>query len=314
MNRNLTAMNKLLMEKNDRLQKQVSQLVYENTFFRQHTENTTLATTDTSCESVLTSGQQHPPRDASPAGLLSVIEETLAEFLSKATGTAVEWVQMPGMKPGPDSIGVVAISHGSPGVAARACDLVGLEPASVAEILKDRLSWHRDCRTMDVLNVMSTASGGTIELLYMQVKFIPSEALLLKLKHSSKLYFELQMDDRIVFVLSYLNRLVKLQFQFKDRWQVPLMQLEYLADYIVELSLLEYDMLKYTPSLVAASATLLAKYILLPRKKPWVTKHQNCVNVLRDCIYCTATAIKIYLPLLLSKKNTVSISFGVPST
>ncbi|KAG5034388.1 hypothetical protein JHK87_009298 [Glycine soja] len=159
-NRKLTAMNKLLMEENDRLQKQA-----------------TLATTDTntSCESVVTSGQrnltpqQHPPRDASPAGLLSIAEETLAEFLSKATGTAVEWVQMPGMKPGPDSIGIVAISHGCPGVAARACGLVGLEPARVAEILKDRLSWFRDCRTVDVLNVMSTGNGGTIELLYMQL-------------------------------------------------------------------------------------------------------------------------------------------------
>ncbi|KAL5190237.1 Homeobox-leucine zipper protein ATHB-8 [Glycine soja] len=177
-NRKLTAMNKLLMEENDRLQKQVSHLVYENSFFRQQTHNNaTLATTDTntSCESVVTSGQrnltpqQHPPRDASPAGLLSIAEETLAEFLSKATGTAVEWVQMPGMKPGPDSIGIVAISHGCPGVAARACGLVGLEPARVAEILKDRLSWFRDCRTVDVLNVMSTGNGGTIELLYMQL-------------------------------------------------------------------------------------------------------------------------------------------------
>lgn len=83
---------------------------------------------------MVTSGQphltpQHPPRDASPAGLvkqrmflfplfylfmftknlnlitlctfsrlLSIAEETLTAFLSKATGTAVEWVQMPGMK------------------------------------------------------------------------------------------------------------------------------------------------------------------------------------------------------------------------
>lgn len=38
-NRKLTAMNKLLMEENDRLQKQVSQLVYENSYFRQHTQN-----------------------------------------------------------------------------------------------------------------------------------------------------------------------------------------------------------------------------------------------------------------------------------
>ena len=30
--------------------------------------------------------------------LLTIAEETLAEFLSKATGTAVDWVQMPGMK------------------------------------------------------------------------------------------------------------------------------------------------------------------------------------------------------------------------
>lgn len=38
-NRKLTAMNKLLMEENDRLQKQVSHLVYENSFFRQQTQN-----------------------------------------------------------------------------------------------------------------------------------------------------------------------------------------------------------------------------------------------------------------------------------
>ncbi|XP_068641435.1 homeobox-leucine zipper protein ATHB-15-like [Aristolochia californica] len=173
-NRKLTAMNKLLMEENDRLQKQVSQLVYENGFFRQQTQNTALATTDTSCESVVTSGQQrltpqHPPRDASPAGLLSIAEETLTEFISKATGTAVEWVQMPGMKPGPDSIGIVAISHGCTGVAARACGLVGLEPTKVAEVLKDRPSWLRDCRSVDVVNVLPTGNGGTIELLYMQL-------------------------------------------------------------------------------------------------------------------------------------------------
>ncbi|GAB4842290.1 Homeobox-leucine zipper protein ATHB-15 [Ancistrocladus abbreviatus] len=173
-NRKLTAMNKLLMEENDRLQKQVSQLVYENGHFRQRTQKT-FASKDTSCESVVTSGQQHhlapqhPPRDASPAGLLSIADETLTEFLSKATGTAVEWVQMPGMKPGPDSIGIIAISHGCTGVAARACGLVGLEPTRVAEILKDRTSWFRECRAVDVLNVLPTANGGTIELLYMQL-------------------------------------------------------------------------------------------------------------------------------------------------
>ncbi|XP_040931869.1 homeobox-leucine zipper protein ATHB-15-like [Gossypium hirsutum] len=70
--------------------------------------------------------------------------------------------------PGPDSIGIVAISHGCSGVAARACGLVGLDPTRVAEILKDRPSWYRDCRAVDVTNVLSTGNGGTIELLYMQ--------------------------------------------------------------------------------------------------------------------------------------------------
>lgn len=35
------------------------------------------------------------------------------------------------IQPGPDAVGIVAISHGCPGVAARACGLIGLEPSKV---------------------------------------------------------------------------------------------------------------------------------------------------------------------------------------
>lgn len=41
----------------------------------------------------------------------------------------------------------------------------------MAESLKDWPSWFRDCRAVDVLNVLSTGNGGTIELLYMQVGY-----------------------------------------------------------------------------------------------------------------------------------------------
>ncbi|XP_010925928.1 cyclin-A1-4 isoform X1 [Elaeis guineensis] len=51
--------------------------------------------------------------------------------------------------------------------------------------------------------------------------------------------------------------------------EVPLLQLEFLANYVAELSLLEYNMLCYSPSLIAASAIFLAKFILQPMKKPW---------------------------------------------
>ncbi|PWA49681.1 homeobox leucine-zipper protein [Artemisia annua] len=150
-NRKLSAMNKLLMEENDRLKKQVSTV------------------TDASCESVVTT-PQHSLRDANnPAGLLAIAEETLAEFLSKATGTAVDWVQMPGMKPGPDSVGIFAISQSCSGVAARACGLVSLEPTKIVEILKDRTSWYRDCRSLEVLIMLPAGNGGTIELVYTQV-------------------------------------------------------------------------------------------------------------------------------------------------
>ncbi|KAK1266082.1 Homeobox-leucine zipper protein HOX9 [Acorus gramineus] len=167
-NRKLNAMNKLLMEENERLQKQVSQLVYENGYMRQQLQSASLAT-DTTCESVVTT-PHHSLRDANnPTGLLSIAEETLAEFLSKATGTAVDWVQMPGMKPGPDSTGIVAISHSCSGVAARACGLVSLEPTKIAEILKDRPSWFRDCRSLEVFTMFPAGNGGTVELVYMQM-------------------------------------------------------------------------------------------------------------------------------------------------
>ncbi|CAI9776455.1 unnamed protein product [Fraxinus pennsylvanica] len=168
-NKKLTAMNKLLMEENDRLQKQVSQLISENGYMHQQLQTASVATTDPSCELAVTT-PQHSLRDANnPAGLLSIAEETLAEFLSKATGTAVDWVQMPGMKPGPDSVGIFVISHRCSGVAARVCGLVSLEPLKIVEILKDRNTWFRDCRSLEVFTMFPAGNGGTIELLYTQM-------------------------------------------------------------------------------------------------------------------------------------------------
>ncbi|KAF3974247.1 hypothetical protein ACB098_12G118300 [Castanea mollissima] len=70
--------------------------------------------------------------------------------------------------------------------------------------------------------------------------------------------------------------------------EVPSMHLECLANYLGELSLLEYGMLRYAPSLVAASATFLAKFILLPAKKPWnsTLRHYTLYQAsdLSDCV------------------------------
>ncbi|XP_062188909.1 cyclin-A1-2-like isoform X2 [Phragmites australis] len=49
----------------------------------------------------------------------------------------------------------------------------------------------------------------------------------------------------------------------------PALHLEFVANYVSELSLLEYNLLSYPPSLIAASAIFLAKFILQPTKYPW---------------------------------------------
>jgi cyclin-A len=48
------------------------------------------------------------------------------------------------------------------------------------------------------------------------------------------------------------------------------LHLEFIANYICELSLLEYSLLRYAPSLIAASSVFLAKIVLIPTKSPWV--------------------------------------------
>ncbi|CAN6542499.1 unnamed protein product [Malus baccata var. baccata] len=69
--------------------------------------------------------------------------------------------------------------------------------------------------------------------------------------------------------------------------EVTSMQLECLANYIAELSLLEYNMLCYAPSLIAASAIFLANYILLPSKRPWnATLHHYTLYQPSDLLDC----------------------------
>lgn len=45
---------------------------------------------------------------------------------------------------------------------------------------------------------------------------------------------------------------------------------EFLSWFLVELSLLDYDCLRFLPSTVAASAIFIAKFTLQPEKHPWV--------------------------------------------
>ncbi|KZV56201.1 hypothetical protein F511_13805 [Dorcoceras hygrometricum] len=66
------------------------------------------------------------------------------------------------------------------------------------------------------------------------------------------------------------------------------LQLEFLGYYLAELSLLDYACLKFLPSMVAASATFLSRFILQPNQHPWtlaLERHSGYKAVdLRECV------------------------------
>ena len=54
-------------------------------------------------------------------------------------------------------------------------------------------------------------------------------------------------------------------------FQVPHLQLEPLSCYLSELSILDYKAVKFLPSMLAASAVFLARFIIRPKQHPWVS-------------------------------------------
>ena len=59
------------------------------------------------------------------------------------------------------------------------------------------------------------------------------------------------------------------------------LQLEFLAYYIAELSLLDYGCVKFLPSMVAASVMFLARFTLQPEQSPWVRMTNTFFGVLQ---------------------------------
>nr|AWD38907.1 class III homeodomain-leucine zipper protein [Cyrtomium guizhouense] len=181
----LNAMHQLLLEENDRLQKQAAHLSSENQYLRQqlHLQHPQVdlnyrvaitSTHDTSSESVVTNGQhqrspQHTGQGWNVSQLSAVAEMTLADFIAKATGGMVNGIPLPGMKPGPDSIGAVALPRTRGGVAAQACDLVDLGAFKVADIIKNRISWLEDCRKQVVIAAFTAERGGLVEIIHTQM-------------------------------------------------------------------------------------------------------------------------------------------------
>ncbi|KAH6801686.1 hypothetical protein C2S51_033132 [Perilla frutescens var. frutescens] len=172
-NRRLTVANTMLKVENDELQKKLAQLISENEELRNQVLNltSTISTYELGHQPEA-NNPQLPMSISNNKGLVSLAEETRQEFLSKAIGTAINWSPVPWPKlRGPVSVGTMYVSSTCIGVAARACVTVPLDSfkaSSIIEILKDRISWSRYCRNMDVIARYPANNGGIIELIYTQ--------------------------------------------------------------------------------------------------------------------------------------------------
>ncbi|KAH7665303.1 cyclin A protein [Dioscorea alata] len=75
----------------------------------------------------------------------------------------------------------------------------------------------------------------------------------------------------------------------QEDYGYPNLKLEFLCNYLAELSLLDYGCVRYLPSAVAASAVFLARFTIDPDRHPWSTAMQNhtgySVTELKECIF-----------------------------
>ncbi|KAG5395328.1 hypothetical protein IGI04_025291 [Brassica rapa subsp. trilocularis] len=66
------------------------------------------------------------------------------------------------------------------------------------------------------------------------------------------------------------------------------LQMEFLCSYLSELSMLDYSSLKFLPSVVAASAVYLARFIIRPKQHPWSVMLEEYTRYkagdLRECV------------------------------
>ncbi|ESW08720.1 hypothetical protein PHAVU_009G069100 [Phaseolus vulgaris] len=73
-----------------------------------------------------------------------------------------------------------------------------------------------------------------------------------------------------------------------DNQKAPNLLFEFLSCYLAELSLMDYDCLRILPSIVAASAVFLARFIISPEVHPWTSSLCECSGYeafeLKECV------------------------------
>ncbi|XP_010556425.1 PREDICTED: putative cyclin-A3-1 [Tarenaya hassleriana] len=105
----------------------------------------------------------------------------------------------------------------------------------------------------------------------------------------SALKFELGSPTAVTF----LRRFIRISLEDYNNSNS---QLEFLAHYLAELSMLDYECVKFLPSLVAASAMFLARFIIRPKAHPWSESLQRYTKYRpADVKQCASALHDLYL-------------------
>ncbi|KAI4337373.1 hypothetical protein L6164_015798 [Bauhinia variegata] len=95
------------------------------------------------------------------------------------------------------------------------------------------------------------------------------------LKMESEILNVLHFQLFVPTIKTFLRRFIQAA-QTSDK--VQCVELEYLANYLAELTLVEYSFLKFLPSMIAASAVFLARWTLNQSHHPWNPTLQHYTN------------------------------------
>ncbi|KAG4933962.1 hypothetical protein JHK87_047964 [Glycine soja] len=85
------------------------------------------------------------------------------------------------------------------------------------------------------------------------------------------LHFQLSVPTTKTFLRRFI-------LASQSSYKVSYVELEFLANYLAELTLVEYSFLQFLPSLIAASAVLLARWTLNQSEHPWNSTMEHYTN------------------------------------
>ncbi|XWS17014.1 hypothetical protein CRYUN_Cryun33cG0031300 [Craigia yunnanensis] len=111
------------------------------------------------------------------------------------------------------------------------------------------------------------------------------EVLKMESKVLNFLYFQLSVPTTKTFLRRFIQAA-------QATYKVPCIELEFLANYLAELTLLKYNFLKFLPSLIAASAVFLARWTLNQSDHPWNPTLEHYTNYKASELKTTVLALE----------------------